>query len=122
MTAVTVNEARLREVLTFLQLHPELWNQYEFCGSTGCLAGWTVALAEQGDLSALDGRLWVDVGERARQLLGLTGEQASRLFHFTEIYDSAVVEWYRHPTFREFCERVELVTGIRFKPPIEVTC
>lgn len=42
------------------------------CGTTGCIAGWTAALAGAGDD--------VDIERAAREALGLTWRQADRLF------------------------------------------
>ncbi len=118
-----LDEARMREVLAFLQLHPELWNQNHFlCGTTGCLAGWTVALDEQKTVHELDQLTWgyPAIPIRAQELLGLTDKQAHELFTFTGLADPAAEHAWRHPTFVEFCAKVEQVTGLRFKEPADV--
>lgn len=56
------------------------------CGSTGCVAGWAVALSHPGAVFhswadvLQDGRLIGSVGDLARAGLGLTGDQALWLF------------------------------------------
>lgn len=119
-----VNEALLREILTFIELHPERWDQGSWwdtgaCGTTGCLAGWTVVLADPlfgPDQAWAFDPLSCDIDFRARNLLGLSEEQAHELFFFTQVYDEDGNP-LRRPTFRDMCERVERVTGIRIKPP-----
>ncbi len=121
-TEPVLDEPRMREVLAFLRLHPELWNQTHYrCGTTGCLAGWTVALDEQKTMFELDHLAWgyPAIPMRAQELLGLTDEQAHELFTFTGLADPAVENAWRHPTFAEFCAKVEQVTGLRFKEPAD---
>jgi len=65
------------------------------CGTAACIAGWTVLLSGPEEKiaevsktrtlyeanEAAIGGFGVGIGERARQLLGLTYEQSVRLFH-----------------------------------------
>lgn len=117
-----VNEAFLREVLAFIELHPELWDQNDWmretpCGTTYCLAGWACVLADNPVMDSATRR--VDIPVEATRLLGLTGQQAWELFGFAYVHE--VGRYARHPTFDEFCGKVERVTGVRFKPtPVAV--
>jgi hypothetical protein len=63
---VTTPNAELAyKVLDHIDAHPESWDQgVWWCGSSGCYAGWTVALS--GEAPTLD----VDIPQRAAQLLG----------------------------------------------------
>ncbi len=123
--AGAVNEPLLREVLAFIELHPQQWDQGAWiqtgvCGTTACLAGWTVVLADPV-VGGLERMFEVDftrmdIRGRAQALLGFTDEQVEWLFYYTMNYDEDGNPVGR-PTFADFCERVERVTGVRFKPP-----
>lgn len=59
------------------------------CGTVACIAGWTVILIEpeaQVPFSfTLSNELnWMTISERARQILGLTPQQADDLFHLSD--------------------------------------
>ncbi len=116
-----INEPLIRDVLAYIEMHPEQWNQNSWwlrgmCGTTGCFAGWTVVLGHPAwGLERADEfhASRMDVEYRAARLLGLTAAQAARIFYFTAVGE-------RHPSFVEFCRRVEEVTGVRFKPAPEV--
>lgn len=85
---------RAVEVLAHIEMHPEQHDQsiwiYEShegaCGTTACFAGWTVLLAEvkvqfsltYGGYLCANGKT---VHEVARDLLGLSSEQAYNLFY-----------------------------------------
>jgi hypothetical protein len=110
-----VNEPYVREVLNFIDLHQELWNQGLWtgeseCGTTHCLAGWAVALTSPQDLADP-----VIIPKRAAELLGLNARQAAMLFfyEFDPILD-------REVTFTDLCEMVEAVTGVEFKPSTDL--
>ncbi len=125
-----INEALLREVLAYIELHPESWDQriwgrVHACGTVACLAGWTYVLTSNDWGLQRWGQLNWDrspsvfevsgVAAYARDKLGLTDAQAWGLFHFgTDVRASP-------PTFAELCEVVEQVTGVRFKPAPEVS-
>lgn len=49
------------------------------CGTTGCVAGWVMVLTRPAQVTRINA-LW-DARSRATSALGLTGEQASALFH-----------------------------------------
>ena len=125
----TVNEAFLREVLTWIELHPELWDQRGYvkhtaAGTTYCLAGWTYVLGT-GDWFSVDGRKRIKsrepVYETAQRLLGLTRQQADALFYYVTVYvpgpQNNGLGTSRAPNFAELCQRVAEVTGIVFKEP-----
>ena len=81
------NVGEMDRVWRFLTDHPALHDQtVHECGTAGCVAGWTVAL-ERGvkpgeDLAGADS-LWMNIGPRARQILGLTDPEAWALFYDT---------------------------------------
>jgi len=107
---VTVNADLLKRTLTHIETHPDTWNQAEYRCRTGlCFAGWAAVLAggvwlstdpdgvdrdvlvatdeeiARGDAIPVwdaydDKRMGVPAHDRAQRLLGLTGEQALRLF------------------------------------------
>jgi hypothetical protein len=112
-TSSQVNEAFLREVLAFIELHQDRWDQRVWaeersCGTTHCLAGWAVTLAEAGtqDTDAVH-----DFAVEAARLLGLSAEQAAKLFFWYPRYSFGE----SHATFAEMCQRVQEVTGVEFK-------
>jgi hypothetical protein len=86
------NVGALDQVRSFLREHPDVHNQRKWtCGTTGCIAGWAVALdagAKYGDrlerLTYPDGpgfeRAAGGLVERAATLLGLTDHEADALF------------------------------------------
>ncbi len=124
-----LNEAFIREVLAWIELHQELWNQNtwhspEPCGTAYCFAGWAVKLGTDLEVESLGTLALV---RKAMELTGLSTAQASELFWYVAepvedpIFESGYVghQSYRKPTFEEFCAKVEAVTGIRFKPRSE---
>ncbi len=122
-----VNEPFLREVLTWISLHQDLWDQrgwvtHTACGTTYCIAGWAYVLGTQewfGRDNHRRIRSTLPVYPVARRLLGLTPEQASDLFMFTTVVVPGKANnglgTARPPTFAELCAKVEEVTGVRFK-------
>lgn len=124
----TLDVERARILLTFLREHPEkheqdIWlNAYaggrigevrETCGTRGCVAGWAVLLFGPEDKELRDpshnvtnlrvGR-WSIPG-LARELLGLTHEQADHLFYVRNTTDDIELQARRvlaylieHPT------------------------
>ncbi len=117
-----VDEARLREVLAFIEANPEMWDQRKWaCGTTGCLAGWTLALADNIPIRQVEATYpgGLQLESVAARLLGLDQYQVARLFYFTEV--NGLGDTLRHPTFAEFCERVEEVTGVDYKPVTHLT-
>ena len=117
-----VNEAFLREVMAYIELHQDQWNQASWanvnnaCGTAYCLAGWAYILGTGKDALGVRGSV---VARTAATLLGLDDLRASHIFHFTQVLDGSLVRT-RPPTFPELCARVEQVTGVRFKPAPEV--
>lgn len=131
-----VDEPRLREVLGWIELNQKLWSQQSWgaersdgCGTTHCVAGWTVALEDGEDFvlremiapvySRPRTMMGNPVPDRAAELLGLSEWQACRLFFFVCVPDGKDrmgFDKQRHPTFAELCDRVFEVTGIRYKP------
>ncbi len=125
------NEAFIREVLAFIELHPELWDQALWSGvdprtqaQTHCFGGWAYRLATgcEHRFYTIDCVDQPTIEDTARRALGITPVQAIDLFGF-------IKKTVRTPTggiglvpvtFADLCEQVELVTGVRFKPPIEV--
>lgn len=124
------NEPLIREVLGFIELHLDRWDQDKFldigeCGMVGCFAGWAMLLSEFGEDvgeilnvgSVLDAR----VDRVRRQLgrsflirrLGLSVEQFDEIYTFVDVHDETGE--LRHPTFAELCACVEEATGIRYK-------
>lgn len=124
----TVNEAFLREVLAWIELHPERWDQREWvehtaCGTTYCLAGWAYVLGTGHWFSDRDLMERLPVVPMAVELLGLTQDQARELFYFSTVLvpgrQNNGLGVARPPTFAELCAKVEEVTGVRFKPAVE---
>ncbi len=115
-----VDEARIRETLAFLELHPERWDQGTYADTdrgVGCFAGWTVALDRECDIRQVRTALpeAMELPREAMRLLGLTLMQATALFSTASTFDPAL-DRHRPLTLAEFCHRVELVTGVGFKP------
>ncbi len=122
------NEALIREVLTFIDLHQERWNQDQFltrgeCGTVGCFAGWASVLCEgeELDLAAFDNPVSFALFKRVQhnryrvaEILGLSVHQFYKIYDFVNVHDPEESR-LRHPTFRELCDRVYEVTGIRYK-------
>lgn len=123
------NEAAIREVLTFIDLHRDRWNQDQYlgigeCGMVGCFAGWAMVLhafgEDVGDLldrsapEAMNDVRRIGSKFRLLDLLGLTTEQFNGIYDFVNVNDPGL-GYFRHPTFEELCERVEQVTGVRYK-------
>lgn len=124
-----VNEPLLREVVTYMKLHPETWSQEKWahrtdCGTTHCFAGWTVTLATGLEWTEFDLSLHqVNVPATAAKFLGLGLEEAGSLFYFTGVVDTDSDGEFtlRRPTFEEFVAKVTEVTGVKFKDG-EDTC
>jgi hypothetical protein len=131
------NEALIRQVLAFIEMHAERWNQDEFlsvgeCGTAGCFAGWAAMLSAFDDLQALDEFMAGSAAQAARlyrtkinkthsrYLLGLTVRQFVEIYGFVNVHDPDTGQ-LRHPTFAELCERVKDSTGIDYKAPMDVT-
>lgn len=91
--------------------HTDMTRAWTDCGTTACVAGWTLAWADAADVSTDDDD-WNrrrGVAARAQQELGLTQRQARRLF-FSDIgavniwsevrheYDFDQGPWSYHPT------------------------
>jgi hypothetical protein len=78
------NVGALQQVVDYLRANPDKHNQGEWvCGTTGCIAGWAVALSGLTDISNLhaahdEGEL--DVEGEGKQLLGLNDREAYALF------------------------------------------
>lgn len=104
MSITTETITRLRETVAFIGQEPRRLDMHQAlaparylddekqppCGSVGCLAGWRVAMINpQLFNSRVTDRMsaeyigfdWDSVEERAQVSLGLTDEQADRLFH-----------------------------------------
>lgn len=127
-----VNEPFLREVMTWIRLHPEQWDQSHWaaegaCGTTYCLAGWAYVLGT-GDRFTVEShhaliRRGGSVVDTAQRLLGLTDEQAGKLFFYLTAFEPDPDQpghFIAHDvTFADLCHRVEVVTGVRFKPEEE---
>lgn len=90
--------------------HTDMTRAWTDCGTTACVAGWTLAWADATDVSTADdwnrGR---GIATRARQELRLTTDQAERLFFsamgrdtiWSEVdheYDFDRGPWSYHPT------------------------
>lgn len=126
----SVNEPFLRLVLAYIQQHPERWDQSNWatqtsCGTAYCLAGWayTLTTGKRFDEAGVPDSL-VRV---AQSRLGLNSDQAEALFYFTRVRKRRVTSLgrtrfiTRHPTFEEFCKRVEEVTGVTYRPALVAT-
>ncbi len=103
--------------MAFIELNPELWNQRTvtgFCplGRTYSLAAWTCVLAGRRVTVMFHPER---VDQLAADLLGLTVDQAARLFRFgagpAEPDDP-------HPTVEQLKDRITEVTGVDFKSPV----
>jgi hypothetical protein len=99
---MSVNKDLLRETLAYIEVHPEEWDQRQWiCGTSACFAGracllsgaqpcdWGGKVVQPNDEEETglvvaqdsDSTRAIGVGEMARRLLGLTDDQADRLFH-----------------------------------------
>lgn len=88
---MSVNVERLRAEPEFITANPERWDQEVWamrsgCGTTHCIAGWTVVHASITVAFGQD-RVWADqtsdgrlIEDVARELLGLTFCEAECLF------------------------------------------
>lgn len=84
------------------------------CGTAACIAGWTVILARRRgrepfsttckrlDRSCEGRHHWLEIEPKARELLGITQEQSSTLFHsddwpypFSQRYGNALTDGQR---------------------------
>lgn len=87
------NIGQLDQVRRFLRDHPDLHNQRKWtCGTTACVAGWTVALndgARAGvNLDTRFSRRWKAlVEDNAIRILNLTDSEADALFRRTMLAD-----------------------------------
>ena len=105
------NAPLLLKTLAYIETHPEEWDQTVwFCGSAACFAGHAVLL-DGGKVSndrwllpreddppadrwdARDGEVYVEL--RARRILGLTEEQAERLFASYNTLDELRAQVFR---------------------------
>jgi len=103
---------KLLHVVHHIRKHPELfemsdWCQHTECGTVACLAGHTVILDQLERGTILDPALvyapdsW---GRKAEQILGLTVEEAGRLFHVSDWPEQFCTE-FKH--FRRAMTSVE---------------
>lgn len=115
-----VNEPFLREVLAWIEIHPERWDQRFWlssrptCGTSYCLGGWAYVLGT-GAEPLIFGPSHID---KAQELLGLNDYQAHDLFYFISVVkgpDQDEEFSFRPATFADLCAKVEQVTGVRFK-------
>lgn len=107
----TTTADRLRRIADIIDTHPNQWDQGNWvgehctpetaagtaseCGTTSCIAGWAVRLAEPSDVQRLANAKpsWTVMGEwvwLGMNLLGLHEETALRLFYdeTAEVVDS----------------------------------
>lgn len=124
MSDTKVNEPFLREVMAWIKLHPERWNQQRWvnhtpCGTTYCLAGWAYVLGTGRTLT--EHSMKGDVIEEAARLLGLTLLQVDRLFYYTTVHEDRGdgIGHARPVTYAELCAKVEEVTGVRVKDEVD---
>jgi len=110
-----VNTGAVRAVVAAIEAEVHAWDQNYLlgsgeCGTTRCLAGWAVHLAGL-DLAAMCAASdvdYIEVLEKARELLGLSEAQADDLFlNFGMIG--------KQPTVAELKARVTAVTGVTFE-------
>jgi hypothetical protein len=84
-----IDVSRLDSVRSFLRAYPEYHNQAQYtCNTTGCAAGWTVALEHGLKVGTRIESKIPDSDEvfcEARDLLGLTEEEAQALFIDTAV-------------------------------------
>jgi len=119
------NEAALREVLGFIELHLDQWDPARWvdgywgdtCGTVACLAGWTYLLRTRSPQPQPPARV---VFHEASALLGLNRSQAVALFGYTTVMedgpDNNGLGTARPPTFAELLVKVQEITGVQFKP------
>lgn len=134
-----VNEPLVREVLAFIDLHRERLDMGHFMTksedglASGCFMGWGWVLTRPGfDLDRLDAEVKYGTGNtecfparglpEVRELFGLDLHSFHYIYEYTGVsVPGRYGMWEQHrPTFEELCWRVEVATGIRFKPPLEV--
>ena len=100
--------------MTYIKLHPEEWNQGDWaCDTAGCLAGTAVMLERECEWREV-ARLGNNVEYIAGDILGLTNDQACRIFYFCDVPEDDG-NGYRPPTYDEFEAHVSKVTGVKFK-------
>jgi hypothetical protein len=116
--ATAPNEAAIRAVVAMIELHPELWHQgalstHRAQGICHDLVGWTLKLAgySLAQLVRQDpyGRT---LYREAQRLLGLSDEQADRLFRWAK----GDPPGRPHPNVSGLKARIRAVTGVSFKP------
>ncbi len=122
-----VNEAFLRKVLHHIETHPELWDQRSLVNegpdiTTYCFAGWAYVLGT-GEYFFNVHDLVLDntrpILPTAAKLLGLSPQQASRLFGF--IFRPILrggAGAFKLVTFPDLCQRVYEVTGVQYVPTV----
>lgn len=121
-----VNEPFLREVMAYIELHQERWNQHTWgantkCGTVHCIAGWAYVLGTGCSFDQYN--VPNDLVPRAAELLGLPLDTAWDLFHFVgeRRWDSQLMQIVSDPPpFQALCDKVEELTGVTFKPAPEV--
>jgi hypothetical protein len=123
---MTVNINLLDQVVGFLEKNPKAWFQsewirqanllpvkiegledFENCGTTGCVAGWTVAIADPAFAKTHSDD---DIAQRAEELLGLNAADASAIFNYTHEYDPVSGE--RRVSWEEMKEKIATVLDI----------
>lgn len=93
MTAPVRNVPLLEETLTHIRDHPEEWDQAEWiCGSAACFAGRSVLLSGARQAGSwgwcvFPGENVASVRTVARDLLGITNNEAYNLFHCDNFND-----------------------------------
>jgi hypothetical protein len=94
-----VNHAEIENIIGYIEAHPEEWNQQDYasryeCQTAYCVAGHACVRAGY-TFQWEDGRTWAThlddghtpISHRARQLLGLTDDQAITLFQASNTID-----------------------------------
>ena len=125
----TLNESFLREVMAWIRVNPERWNQDTFmretaCGTSHCLGGWAYVLGTGKQWPVTHEERWGS-GEDAHQsavveaaaLLGFNARQAGDIFHFISVWGGP--RGLREVTFADLCRQVEKVTGVKFKAGVD---
>lgn len=124
---IQINEPLFRKVVEFLEANPKKWFQNNWirdlgdngevsCGTTGCIAGWTVLLSPEVDFSKINETNLVvmpngkamPIKWAAQDLLGLTDDQAWAIFQYVRDGDDEPVTW------SQMKARITRVTGIQF--------
>lgn len=124
-----LNKPFLCEVLHHIETHQKQWSQSSWVDETAsvttyCFAGWAYVLGTGEHFFNVDDLVLGatrPLAATAAQLLGLTGEQAARIFFYLRKRYPRNPDGWGPITFADLCRRVYEVTGFRYRPGLAVS-